>query len=167
MKLRIFKCLKNNNLQALRPLVSKVDCQIFKQGICTRKINLKPINSLIMKLLSQILIGVVAMEHLYILWLEMFAWTTVGRRTFRSLRSDLFEPTKALAANQGLYNGFLAAGLIWSLFIADPIWSKNVAIFFLSCVIVAGVYGAISAQKSIFYIQALPAIIAMIFVLLA
>lgn len=120
-----------------------------------------------MKILSQILIAVVALEHLYILWLEMFAWTTVGRRTFRSLRSDLFEPTKALAANQGLYNGFLAAGLIWSFFIADPIWSKNVAIFFLSCVIVAGIYGAISAQKSIFYIQALPAIIAMIFVLLS
>lgn len=119
-----------------------------------------------MHLISQILIALVAVEHLYILWLEMFAWTTVGRRTFRSLRSDLFEPTKALAANQGLYNGFLAAGLIWSLFIADPIWHKNVATFFLSCVIVAGIYGAISAQKSIFYIQALPAIIALAVLLL-
>ena len=119
-----------------------------------------------MKLLSQILIALVAIEHLYILWLEMFAWTTAGRRTFRSLRSDLFEPTKALAANQGLYNGFLAAGLIWSLFIADPVWSKNVAIFFLGCVIVAGIYGGASAQKSIFYIQGLPAIIALVVLLL-
>ncbi len=120
-----------------------------------------------MKILSQILIALVAIEHLYILWLEMFAWTTAGRRTFRSLPKDLFEPTKALAANQGLYNGFLAAGLAWSLLIADPIWSKNVAMFFLGCVIVAGVYGAISAQKSIFYIQALPAILAMLALLLA
>lgn len=119
-----------------------------------------------MKLLSQILIAIVAIEHIYILWLEMFAWTTAGRRTFRSFPSELFEPTKALAANQGLYNGFLAAGLIWSIFITDPIWSKNVGIFFLGCVIVAGVYGGISAQKSIFYIQALPAIIAMVVLLL-
>lgn len=119
-----------------------------------------------MKLLAQILIALVAVEHLYILWLEMFAWTTAGRRAFRSLRSDLFEPTKALAANQGLYNGFLAAGLFWSLFITDPIWSRNVALFFLACVIVAGIYGAFSAQKSIFYIQALPAIIALIILLL-
>jgi len=119
-----------------------------------------------MKILSQILITLVAVEHLYILWLEMFAWTTAGRRAFRSLRSDLFEPTKALAANQGLYNGFLAAGLIWSLFITDPLWSKNVAAFFLGCVIVAGIYGAVSAQKSIFYIQALPAIIALVVLLL-
>lgn len=120
-----------------------------------------------MKLLAQILTALVAVEHLYILWLEMFAWTTAGRLAFRSLRSDLFEPTKALAANQGLYNGFLAAGLIWSFFITDPIWSKNVALFFLSCVIVAGIYGAISAQKTIFYIQALPAIVALIILLLS
>ncbi|MFN7115187.1 MAG: DUF1304 domain-containing protein [Saprospiraceae bacterium] len=119
-----------------------------------------------MKLLSQILIILVAAEHLYILWLEMFAWTTAGRRAFRSLPSDLFEKTKALAANQGLYNGFLAAGLIWSLLITDPIWSKNVALFFLACIIIAGIYGALSAQKSIFYIQALPAIITLVILLL-
>jgi putative membrane protein len=120
-----------------------------------------------MTILSQILIGFVAVEHLYILWLEMFAWTTRGRKTFKSLSPDLFEPTKALAANQGLYNGFLAAGLVWSLLITDPIWSKNVSYFFLGCVIVAGVYGAATAQRSIFFVQALPAIIALIFVLLA
>lgn len=120
-----------------------------------------------MKLISQLLIGLVALEHLYILWLEMFAWTTRGRKTFRSLAPELFEPTKALAANQGLYNGFLAAGLIWSLLIGNPIWSTNVAYFFLGCVIVAGIYGALTAQRSIFFVQALPAILALIFTLLA
>lgn len=117
-----------------------------------------------MEILSKILIAIVALEHLYILWIEMFAWTTTGRKIFRSIPKELFEPTKVFAANQGLYNGFLAAGLIWSLFIQDPEWSKNVAIFFLACVIVAGIYGAFSAQKSIFYKQAVPAIIAMIVV---
>lgn len=120
-----------------------------------------------MKLIAQILIGLVAVEHIYILWLEMFAWTTQGRKTFRSFPPDLFEPTKSLAANQGLYNGFLAAGLIWSLLIDDEAWSVNVACFFLGCVIVAGIYGALTAQRSIFFVQALPAIIALLFVLLA
>ncbi|MBS1597116.1 MAG: DUF1304 domain-containing protein [Bacteroidetes bacterium] len=116
-----------------------------------------------MKLISQILIGLVAIEHIYILWLEMFAWTTRGRKTFKSFPADLFERTKSLAANQGLYNGFLAAGLIWSLLITDPIWNHYVAYFFLSCVIIAGIYGAITAQKSIFFVQALPAIVAFLF----
>ncbi len=120
-----------------------------------------------MKLLAEILIGIVALEHLYILWLEMFAWTTQGRKTFRSLPPDLFEKTKSLAANQGLYNGFLAAGLIWSLLIQNAVWQTNVASFFLGCVIVAGVFGALTAQKSIFYVQALPAIIALTVTLLA
>lgn len=113
-----------------------------------------------MKLLSQILTGFVAAEHLYILWLEMFAWTTKGRKTFKSFPGELFEKTKSLAANQGLYNGFLAAGLIWSLCITDRLWSSYVAYFFLGCVIVAGVYGAATVQRSIFYIQACPAIVA-------
>lgn len=120
-----------------------------------------------MQLLSVIFIAIVAIEHLYILWLEMFAWTTRGPKTFRSLPRDLFVPTKALAANQGLYNGFLSAGLIWSLLIQDPVWHTNVASFFLGCVIVAGIFGAVTAQKSIFYIQALPAIIALVVTLLA
>ncbi|GAB3886240.1 DUF1304 domain-containing protein [Spirosoma agri] len=120
-----------------------------------------------MNVVSQLLIALVAIEHLYILWLEMFAWTTRGRKTFKSLSPELFEPTKALAANQGLYNGFLAAGLCWSLLIDDSVWSQNVACFFLGCVIVAGVYGALTAQRSIFFVQALPAIIALAFVLLA
>ena len=120
-----------------------------------------------MELLSKILIAMVAIEHLYILYMEMFAWETLGRKTFKgALPDDLFTPTKGLAANQGLYNGFLAAGLIWSLFIADEIWSQNVALFFLGYVVVAGVYGALSASRKIFFVQALPAIIAIAVLLL-
>jgi len=119
-----------------------------------------------MHIIAKIHIGIVALEHLYILYLEMFAWTTQGRKTFRSFPSHLFEPTKQMAANQGLYNGFLAAGLIWSLFISDPNWSKNVASFFLICVSIAGIYGAMSVQKSIFYIQSLPALLALMAVTL-
>jgi putative membrane protein len=118
-----------------------------------------------MNLLANVLIAFVALEHLYILYMEMFAWTTLGKKTFKSLDASLFEPTKALAANQGLYNGFLSAGLIWSLFISDQNWHANVALFFLSCVAVAGCYGAMSAGKRIFYIQAMPAIIAILVVL--
>ena len=120
-----------------------------------------------MHLLSQILIGIIALEHIYILWLEMFAWTTRGKKVFKgAMPEELFEKTKSLAANQGLYNGFLAAGLIWSLFICDPIWSTNISIFFLSCVIVAGIYGSLTAHRSIFFVQAVPAIIALVSVLM-
>jgi putative membrane protein len=119
-----------------------------------------------MEILIQILIALVALLHLYFMWFEMFAWTTRGRKVFRNFPSELFEPTKPLAANQGLYNGFLAAGLIWTFFISDAVWNKNVALFFLSCVAVAGIYGAISADKKIFLVQALPAIIAILLILL-
>lgn len=119
-----------------------------------------------MYLLAKILIAVVALEHLYILWLEMFAWETRGRKVFRgSLRQDMFGPTKVLAANQGLYNGFLAAGLVWSVLITDEAWSKNVAIFFLGCVIVAGLYGGVTAGRKIIYVQAVPAALALLGVL--
>ena len=120
-----------------------------------------------MELLAKILTALIALEHLYILWLEMFAWETSGKAAFKgALPDELFAPTKVLAANQGLYNGFLAAGLIWSLCISDPVWSANIAIFFLSCVVVAGLYGALTASKRIFFVQALPALIALLFVLL-
>ena len=113
-----------------------------------------------MELIPKILIALIALEHIYILWLEMFAWTTPrGRKAFPSIPADQFEKTKVLAANQGLYNGFLAAGLIWSLLISDAIWSQNVSVFFLSCVVVAGLYGGMTASKKIIYIQTLPAII--------
>lgn len=119
-----------------------------------------------MEIVAKLLIGFVAIEHLYIMYFEMFAWETIGKKTFRNFPEDLFTPTKSLAANQGLYNGFLAAGLLWSLFISNTVWTNNVAIFFLSCVIIAGIYGAITASKKIFVVQAIPAILAFFFVVL-
>lgn len=120
-----------------------------------------------MDTLSKIIIVIVALEHCYILWFEMFAWETKGKQIFKNaLPQELFKPTKGLAANQGLYNGFLAAGLIWSLLIKDPVCHMNTALFFLSCVAIAGIYGAVSATKKIFYVQALPAIIGIITLLL-
>lgn len=120
-------------------------------------------STLPMLLLSRLLITLVAIEHLYILYMEMFAWETLGKKTFKgALAPEMFKPTKTLAANQGLYNGFLSGGLIWSLWIQHSEWSVYVALFFLGCVIVAGIYGALTATKKIFYVQALPAIIAFI-----
>lgn len=120
-----------------------------------------------MKAFANLLVLTVALEHFYILYIEMFAWTALGRKVFRgALEDELFEKTRGLAANQGLYNGFLAAGLIWSFFIADPEWSFNVQIFFLSCVIVAAVFGALRSSKSILFKQGFPAIFAIIVVFL-
>lgn len=122
---------------------------------------------MILHTIADVLLIFVALLHLYFLWLEMFAWTTKAKKVFRNLPEHLFEPTKAMAANQGLYNGFLAAGLIWSLFIRDPLWSVYIALFFLGCVLIAGIYGALSVSKRIFYVQGLPALLGIIFCLLA
>ena len=119
-----------------------------------------------MDLIINILIGFIAFLHCYILWFEMFAWKTVGRKVFRRFPKEFFDQTKELAANQGLYNGFLAAGLIWTFFIADPIWQTNIALFFLSCIAIAGIYGAITAEKKIFFVQTLPALIAILLLLM-
>ena len=114
-----------------------------------------------MLLLAQILVALVALLHVYILVLEMFLWTKPqGLRTFRNT-PEKAETTRLLAANQGLYNGFLAAGLFWGLFTAQ--W--NVVVFFLSCVIVAALYGAYSVIKRIFFVQGVPAIAALAAVL--
>lgn len=115
-----------------------------------------------MALLTDILIGLIAALHLYFLYFEMFAWETIGKKTFKSLPAELFPKTKGLAANQGLYNGFLVAGLVWSLLIEDPQWSFYVAVFFLTCILVAGVFGALTASKKIFWVQGLPALITLI-----
>jgi len=113
-----------------------------------------------MNIISKILIGLVAAIHSYILVLEMFLWESRGPNVFTTFPADLFEPTKVMAANQGLYNGFLAAGLIWALvFIKDVKWKRNVALFFLGCVAIAGIYGAMTVSKNIFFVQALPAIL--------
>lgn len=112
-----------------------------------------------MKKIATILTALVAVEHLYILVLEMFLWTKpAGLRAF-GLTPEFAEQTAALAANQGLYNGFLAAGLIWSFMRKEEGISTRV--FFLGCIIVAGVFGAITAKPSILYIQAAPALIAL------
>ena len=120
-----------------------------------------------MKIISEILILFVAAIHFYIVYLEMFAWTTKGKKTFKSFPADLFEKTKGMAANQGLYNGFLAAGLIWSLLIFDPNWSCYVAYFVLGCVMVAGIYGAVTVQRSILFVQTIPATLALMFTILS
>ncbi len=119
-----------------------------------------------MAIAIKILIALIALIHIYILWFEMFAWTTRGRKVFRNFPADLFEKTKTMAANQGLYNGFLAAGLIWPFFITNVEWQTNVSLFFLSCVAVAGIYGTLTADKKIFFVQALPALIAILLILI-
>ncbi len=113
-----------------------------------------------MHIAAQILAGLVAVEHIYILVLEMFLWNTAyGRRAF-GLTSEFAEASAPLAKNQGLYNGFLAAGLLWSLF-APPVMMLSLRHFFLGCVVVAGIYGGFTAKRSIWFVQALPAAIAL------
>ncbi|SFJ48192.1 DUF1304 domain-containing protein [Olleya namhaensis] len=120
-----------------------------------------------MDILIKIIIAIVAALHLYFLYFEMFAWETTGRKVFKSLPKEIFKPTKSMAANQGLYNGFLAAGLIWTFFITNQEWYSNIAIFFLGCVAVAGVYAALTVSKKIFFIQAGPALVGIILLLIA
>nr|WP_184294521.1 DUF1304 domain-containing protein [Roseateles terrae] len=108
-------------------------------------------------LLANVVTGLVALIHLYILVLEMFLWNTPkGRKAF-GLTPEFAQATQVLAANQGLYNGFLAAGLIWGLLLGSA--GLPVKLFFLGCVAVAGVYGAATASRKILYIQALPAVL--------
>jgi len=112
---------------------------------------------------ASIVVGLVAALHLYFLVLEMFLWDTpTGRRTF-GLEPAFAAESKTLAANQGLYNGFLAAGLVWGL-VADR---TDVQLFFLACVIVAGAYGAVTVNRRILVVQALPALVGFVLVLAA
>ena len=118
-----------------------------------------------MKKVSYILTAFVALEHLYILVLEMFLWTKpMGLRAF-GLTPEFAEQTAVLAANQGLYNGFLAAGLSWGLLLKDD--GHGVRVFFLICVVVAGIFGGMTAKPSILFIQAAPALVALVVTLLA
>jgi putative membrane protein len=119
-----------------------------------------------MGIVAQLLIGLIAFLHIYILWFEMFAWEKRGPKVFKNFPKELFPQTTALAANQGLYNGFLAAGLIWSLLIENQEWNQNVAIFFLSCVAVAGIYGFFTADKKIIFVQTIPSVIVILILLL-
>lgn len=118
-----------------------------------------------MVIAANVLVGLVALLHLYILVLEMFLWDRpAGMRAFGHTR-EAAQTTKVLAANQGLYNGFLAAGLLWGLWLGSA--GTGVKVFFLLCVIVAGVYGAATASRKILFVQALPAAVALAFVLLS
>lgn len=118
-----------------------------------------------MRILADVLVGLVALLHLYFLVLEMFLWTKpLGMKVFRNT-PEKAELTKVLAANQGLYNGFLAAGLAWGLWLGAA--GMQVKLFFLGCVIVAGAYGAWSVSKRILWVQAAPAAIALALLLAA
>ncbi len=118
------------------------------------------------QIIAAILVGVVAALHVYILVLEMFLWQGPRGRAAFGLDADAARITAPLAANQGLYNGFLAAGLIWGLIAKDPV-GFQAQIFFLCCVIVAGAYGAVTAARKILFVQALPAAVALAAVLVA
>jgi putative membrane protein len=114
-----------------------------------------------MSLFAQILIALVALIHVYIVYLEMVLWDTPrGHKAF-AMTPQQAQNSKVLAANQGLYNGFLAAGLVWALVHPAAAFGAQIATFFLVCVAVAGVYGAMTAAKKIIYIQTLPATLAL------
>ncbi len=116
-----------------------------------------------MHVVAQILVGLVALIHAYILVLEMFLWRTDRVRATFGTTPEFAAASSALAANQGLYNGFLAAGLVYGLIAG----SLAFQVFFLVCVIVAGVYGTLTATRKILYVQVLPAALALLFVLVA
>ena len=117
-----------------------------------------------MRIVANGLVGVIALLHLYFMALEMFFWTKpLGRRAF-GLTAEFAEASKKLAANQGLYNGFLAAGLVWGLSLGDAGYA--IKLFFLGCVAVAGVFGAITVSRKILWVQALPAAAALAMVFL-
>lgn len=113
-----------------------------------------------MTIFAKVLIGLIAVFHIYICWFEMFAWTTRGPVVFSSMPIELFEPTIAMAANQGIYNLFLALGLIWSLVIKERIWSSRVALCFLLFVAIAGIVGALTVTIKILFLQTIPAMLA-------
>ncbi len=107
------------------------------------------------------LIILVIVEHIWFMIFEMFMWNTPYARKAFGMSKELAEGSKKLAKNQGLYNGFLAAGLIWAMMMPDPNQSTATQAFFLCCVSVAGVFGALTANFRIFFIQAVPALIAL------
>lgn len=116
-----------------------------------------------MTIAADIMIGLIAVEHVWIMILEMFLWThPIGLKAFGQKR-DAAESSKVLAANQGLYNGFLAAGLVWGLLADD--WS--VKVFFVACILAAGLFGGMTAKRSILVVQAAPALIALALLLAA
>ena len=110
-------------------------------------------------MLAMILAGFLGLLHVYILVMEMLLWETPRVRKVFGTSPEFAASTKSMAANQGLYNGFLAAGLFWGLWQGDA--GRDVVAFFLICIVVAGIYGAITVSRRIFFVQALPAILAL------
>lgn len=119
-----------------------------------------------MNTLVNCLVGLIAIFHIGFLYLEMFLWSTPKGMKIFKLDPEFAQQSAALASNQGLYNGFLAAGLIWSLLTPHSLLSFQLKIFFLSCVLVAGVYGWMTVSKTILYLQAIPAATVLILVFL-
>lgn len=119
-----------------------------------------------MSLLENILVGIIALEHCFILYIEMFAWKKMGPKIVKGMSPEFLEESSGMAANQGLYNGFLAAGLIWSILLSKDVWAQNIAVFFLGCVLIAGVYGGFRSSRSILFKQALPGALVLAAVLL-
>jgi putative membrane protein len=115
-----------------------------------------------MRKIAFALVALIALLHLYIAWFEMFAWTTRGPMVFETFPPELFDQTVQMAANQGLYNAFLAVGLVWSLFIKDVKWQNNIATCFLAFVAVAGVGAAVTVALKSGLIQFVPASIALV-----
>lgn len=120
-----------------------------------------------MRAVADALIVLVAVEHIWFLVLEMFLWTKpIGLKTFR-MTAEKAQASAVLAANQGLYNGFLAAGLLWGVFGAGPAVGDAFKVFFLACVVAAGLFGGFTVSRRIHFVQAVPAVIALILVLAA
>ena len=113
-----------------------------------------------MSIVATLLVVLIALLHLYILVLEMFLWTGPRARKAFGLTPEFAAQTKTLAANQGLYNGFLAAGLIWSLVSPNREFAWQIAMFFLACIALAGIFGAATASRKILFIQTVPAVLA-------
>jgi putative membrane protein len=119
-----------------------------------------------MSIIATVVVLAIAALHAYILALEMFLWTGARARAAFGTTLEFAEQTKALAANQGLYNGFLAAGLVWGAVASDPV-GFQAKVFFLVCVAVAGVYGAATASRKILFVQTVPAAVGLVLVLLS
>ncbi|MFZ6771176.1 DUF1304 domain-containing protein [Undibacterium sp. SXout7W] len=118
-----------------------------------------------MSMIASLLVALIAVLHVYFLILEMFLWDKpAGMKAFRQTKESA-AATKVLAANQGLYNGFLAAGLFWALSMGTQ--GRDVQVFFLLCVLIAGIFGAVTASRKILFIQALPAALALVFTFLS
>ncbi len=118
-----------------------------------------------MATIANVLVGLVALLHLYFLILEMFFWDKpIGLRAF-GLSLERARASKTMAMNQGLYNGFLSAGLVWGLSLGGA--GTSIKLFFLGCVLVAGVFGALTANRKILWVQAMPAALAMVFIFIS